>query len=150
VTGGRSEPIAVWDFLEGKSVFSKKLRESNGRTEGPLCVAFAPDGKSVAAGFYFGNIMIWDARTGEELMTLVGHTNEVNAILYTPDSRRIVSASDDATVKLWDTASGMEVITLRGHARRVSSAAMTADGRWLLTSGGGGIHVRDIGAPLPH
>ena len=43
----------------------------------------------------------------------------------------------------------METFTLRGHGTGVWAISMSADGRWLASAGGGGVHLRDIGRPLP-
>lgn len=150
VTGGRSESFAVWDFLAGRQVFTKRLNGADGRVEGPTCVAYSPDGKTVAAGFYSGRIALFSAKTGDQLLAMEGHANEVNRLIYTPDSRRLISASDDTTIKLWDTTTGMETFTLRGHSTGVWAISMSADGRWLVSAGGGGVHLRDIGRALPN
>ena len=45
---------------------------------------------------------IWDARTGELLETLRGHTDRVWDAAFTPDGRGLVSGSEDMTLKYWD------------------------------------------------
>ena len=47
---------------------------------------------------------IWDARTGELLETLRGHTRRVWDVAFTPDGRGLVSGSADETLKYWDVS----------------------------------------------
>ena len=35
---------------------------------------------------------VWDAGTGQETLTLKGHTDGVNGVAFSPDGRRIASA----------------------------------------------------------
>jgi len=50
-------------------------------------------------------IRIWDARTGELLETLRGHSGMVWSMAFTPDGRGLVSGSLDKTLKYWDISS---------------------------------------------
>ena len=48
-------------------------------------------------------VRIWDARTGELLLTLSGHDGWVTTVAFSKDGRRIVSGSFDGTIKVWQT-----------------------------------------------
>jgi WD40 repeat protein len=47
-------------------------------------------------------VKVWDAKSGQELLTLREHVSFVTALAYGPDGHHIASASDDGTVKVWD------------------------------------------------
>ena len=65
-------------------------------------VAFSPDGKGVASASADTTAKLWDAQTGQEAITLKGHTNQVTSVVFSPDGKRVASASLDQTVKVWD------------------------------------------------
>ena len=64
-------------------------------------LAYTPDGTQLAAASAIG-IWIYDARTGEALRLLTGHTDYVRCVAFSPDGTVLVSGSYDGTVLLWD------------------------------------------------
>jgi WD40 repeat protein len=64
--------------------------------------AFSPDGQILATAAEEHTVKVWDAKTGDRLETLRGHTGDVHAVAFSPDSRRLVSGSRDHSVKVWD------------------------------------------------
>ena len=64
-----------------------------------------------------GTVKVWDAATGQETLTLKGHTSTGPlSVAFSPDGKRLASASDRTeTVKVWDAATGQEILTLKGH-----------------------------------
>jgi len=76
-------------------------------------VAFTPDGSRLASGSYDHTVRLWDAKTGQELQKLEGHTDSVSAVAFAPDGFRLASASDDHTVRLWDAKTGQELQKLK-------------------------------------
>jgi WD40 repeat protein len=101
------------------------------------CVAFAPDGKTLASAIQHSvlllakgecKIKLWNATTKKEQTTLPGHDNSVLALAFTPDGKALASAgliipkvitvgSPDeqygATVKRWDTKTNKELASLK-------------------------------------
>src|SRR5207245_286348 len=104
------------------------------------CIAFSPDGKSIASGssllsFTLGEIKIWDRATGKEIRTLLGrHLGPVMELAFSPDGKRLVSAGFDKSLIVWDVASGSRLHTLRGHGELVSKVAFRPDGK-VIASG---------------
>jgi WD40 repeat protein len=68
-------------------------------------------GRRLASGAEDKTIKIWDAITGQELLTLTGHTGTVRTLAFSPDGTRLASASwewrnnkaVETEVKIWDT-----------------------------------------------
>ncbi len=99
-------------------------------------VTFSPDGTRIATASQDKTGKIWDAKTGQLLLTLTGHTDSVNGIVYSPDGKRIATSSDDHTAKVWDAATGEALLTLSGHTDVVSRIAFSPDGSRLVTASG--------------
>ena len=91
------------------------------------CIAFRHDGLRMATGAVH-SVKVWDVVTGQEIMTLKGHTNIVTGLAYTPDGSRLISSSADRTLKLWNTTSGQEIATLHGHQDECLGLALSKDG----------------------
>jgi WD40 repeat protein len=51
-------------------------------------------------------VKVWDAVTGQQALTLKGHTNIVVSVCFSPDGKRLASSSHDGSVKVWDADSG--------------------------------------------
>jgi WD40 repeat protein/tRNA A-37 threonylcarbamoyl transferase component Bud32 len=109
-----------------------------GHTGGVLSVSFSPEGMRLAsAGGEWnkpGELKVWGAHSGAEILSLRGHTNIVTAVTYSRDGSRLASASWDNTVKIWDAKSGAEVLTLRGHTSAVNSVSYSPDGTRLASA----------------
>jgi WD40 repeat protein len=49
-----------------------------------------------------GTVKVWDAITGQDLLTLRGHSNSVNSLAFSPDGRRLASSDGKRTI-IWGT-----------------------------------------------
>jgi dipeptidyl aminopeptidase/acylaminoacyl peptidase len=98
-----------------------------------LSVSFSPDGKRIVSAGDDQTIRIWDATTGDEELTLVGHSGPVRNVNFSADGNRIVSGSIDKTIKVWDATTGEEILTLANHTEAVFDVQFSPDGRSLVS-----------------
>jgi WD40 repeat protein/tetratricopeptide (TPR) repeat protein/tRNA A-37 threonylcarbamoyl transferase component Bud32 len=96
-------------------------------------VCFSPDGRRLASARH-ETMRVWDARTGEEILTRAGHTARITSVRFSPDGRRLASASLDGTVKVWAAKAGQELLTFKRHTGPVLSVCFSPDGRHLASA----------------
>jgi RNA polymerase sigma factor (sigma-70 family) len=96
-----SLPPLLCDVLGGSvpEVENRHYRAGEARV-----MAFAPDGRTLAAESPGNRIMLWDVVTRRALRMLRGHEGPIRSLAFTPDGRRLISGSDDTTGLIWDLA----------------------------------------------
>ncbi|MEC4986649.1 MAG: WD40 repeat domain-containing protein, partial [Oscillatoria sp. PMC 1076.18] len=73
----------------------------------------------------------WDLATGQEIRTLTGHSDWVEAVAITRDGKHAISGSSDNTLKLWDLATGAVLATFTADVF-VLCCAVAPDGRTVV------------------
>ncbi len=130
---GKNGVILLLDLSEGGlAAVSKPMASMN--TNG-LCVAFAPDGCSLAAtGTSNVHAFLYDTATGKTQVALEGPTLARNFTLaFAPDGRTLAVGDDLGAVRIWDVAKHSCLVSLLGHTDRIWCVAFAPDGRSLAT-----------------
>jgi hypothetical protein len=120
----------VWDTADGR-----RVRAWDGDV---LCVAFAPDGRSlvsvtdkeIVVRESAGGGVRWRIATTER--RLYGSWGV--PIAFTPDGRRLALLGEGFDVRVWDVESGQILQTFAGHRHGLTSVAFAPDGRTLATA----------------
>jgi WD40 repeat protein len=105
-----------------------------GHTGAIHAVAISPDGEQMVTGGADGQLLLWDAHSGQPLESFAVRSSAVNAVAFSPDGAWLATASDGA-VELWEVASKQVVWGSNAHRGRVLSVAFSPDGALLASSG---------------
>jgi WD40 repeat protein len=86
----------VWDFDSGEVLVTLR-----GHTARVNQVDVSSDGSRIATSSDDGTVRLWDTATGEEQLTLFGHSGHlVYGVDFSPDGRLLATASPDGTAAL--------------------------------------------------
>jgi WD40 repeat protein len=99
-------------------------------------VTYSADGRHLVTCSSDDLARIWDVSSGtgaDVVMTLRGHTRDVNRATYSPDGRLLVTVSDDRTARLWDLSTGTTIVTLTGHTDSIYALDYAPDGLTIAT-----------------
>ena len=101
---GAEGVIHVWDLATGKERFALPARNPPEGRDDAVCLAWSPDGRTLAAGFGGADppIRLYETATGKLRCELVGHRGAVCCVAFSPDGRLLASGSEDTTVLVWD------------------------------------------------
>jgi WD40 repeat protein len=92
-------------------------------------------------------VKIWDASAGNELLTLVGHTDQVLNVAFSADGKQVVGPSTDRTTLIWDSETGNQLYKLAGHTNGVQDASFSPDGKHIVTASDDGSSIVWDAAP---
>lgn len=145
--------VRLWDVATGK-----ERPQLQGNVNAISCLAFSPDGTTLATGSTDQFVKLWDVASGKEKATLPA-AMAVACIVYSADGKTVGWGGNSDQVKLWDMVAGQERIILKEQSPLSyglafsswyrSCLTFSADGKSLATAGGAGtVHLWDLKSGL--
>jgi WD40 repeat protein len=115
-------------------------------------LAFSPNGKLIATGMFSNDaafhpntdkhntIVLRDAITGGDVLTIQAGEGAVQSLAFSPDGQSLVSAANDQSITLWDTNTGNKIRYFDIHnyindQEYANAVAFSPDGLSLATGG---------------
>jgi RNA polymerase sigma factor (sigma-70 family) len=130
--------VQVWNVATGQQLHALKLSDEERR--GVTCLAFSPDGKTLAAGERIlrydeveltSRVLLWDAMSGKKLREFPAHKYAVDSLAFSPDGLILASTGTfNKSVSLWDVETGKGLLELP-CASPFGVAVFSPDGKTL-------------------
>ena len=149
VSGSDDDTIMIWDATVTADTstpiitLGNQNNVANNDDDDVYAVAYSFDDSKIASGGSDNDIKIWDATqlgaatpTAPLIITLSGHSTNVNSVVFNPANTRLVSGSADDTIRIWDisqldgsaTQTAPLLATLSSHSDDVMSVSYSPDG----------------------
>ena len=117
--------------------------EHRGRGYGVSSVAFAPDGKTLAAGGG-RTVELWDVDTKTKTATFKV-ADDVRSVAFVPDGKTLATGAHDGSVELWDVTTETKIATFGKVEWPIDSVSFAPDGETLATgTRNGAVELWDV------
>jgi RNA polymerase sigma factor (sigma-70 family) len=119
----------VWDIASGKVIHKWDLSAN------PAFVScISPDGKTILAGGFAGNLHLYDLTDGKEIRRLIApFGGAIFSAVFSPDGKTIAAGGENRVLQLWEVESGKPLSPFAGHQGVVGSLSLSADGKYLAS-----------------
>ncbi|WP_331727923.1 serine/threonine-protein kinase [Streptomyces sp. NBC_00158] len=137
-----------WPGSASEQDRTRPVARLEGHPQSLLCLAFSPDGRTLAAGGSGGELWLWDTVTRRTITKFAGEPPHVNGLAFSPDGRTLVGDCQDGTLRRWDVRSRAPLPALTGFETlsvpTPHSLAVSPDGAVLAAAGGGTLQLFDL------
>jgi RNA polymerase sigma factor (sigma-70 family) len=98
------------------------------------CVAFSPDGQTIAWGMRDGSVRVWDVSTRREQGRFQIHAHQVWSVTFSRDGKFLVSADHFGHIQVWNAYSGEVRLTMRDPVPPIFALALSSDRRYVASA----------------
>jgi WD40 repeat protein len=144
---GMDQEISLWQVDAQHESHSLKAHK-----DWVTCLAFSPDGRTLASGSKDLSVRLWDLAGGQPVATLDGSSQQLLAVAFNPDGHTLASLDMTGSVRIWDVPAGTLQRTLEGMTLGYVPTALTfsRDGQTLASAGAGAVVVWDAAHSFNH
>ena len=135
VVSGGTRGVQVWRVEDGKLLATMEAEQVQ-------CVAFSKDGKWIAAGTFWGDVMVWDAKIYKQIFTTWKIDDVIRGVDFSPNSSRLVALGDH-TATVWNIATRELVVRLLHYKHSLLAAKYSPNGDRIATATQSSVRVYD-------
>ena len=132
-----SDKIQMWNIGEA----APQATVIRGHTLTCGAVKFSPDGKTLAAGYWSGDISLWDVQGLEQQATFrCEGLDMIRSIDFSPCGTKLACSSYDTTVRIWHIQElDAPPVELLGHQATLCAVAFSPKGNLLVSADSKGV-----------
>jgi WD40 repeat protein/tRNA A-37 threonylcarbamoyl transferase component Bud32 len=156
----RQTPASAGDFqrlvLTNLAAWDQQLNSLELLVDHPKsawCLAFSPDGRTIASGCHDGLVRRWDLATGQPAGEPLRHPAAVGTVTFSPDGKMIIASYGQGGVGLaqrWQAATATPVGEPVSSPGGIASLHYSPDGKEIVTaSHNGTIQLWDAATGRP-
>ncbi|HEY6542796.1 MAG TPA: serine/threonine-protein kinase, partial [Ktedonobacteraceae bacterium] len=126
--------------LSSTPATTQALVTYSGHTNYIWSVAWSPDGRYIVSGSQDGTAQVWEASTGQKLLSTRSHIDPsqaedwANSVAWSPNSKQIVIGYKDGTAEALDIVSRQKVAIYQYDTPwSVDAVAWSPDGQYVAT-----------------
>jgi WD40 repeat protein len=133
-TVGYDRKTRVWETATGR------LRADWPTDTDTLCVAFSPDGRTIATGLEGGLVELRPATLEESKRVLRTNSSSIDSVVFSSDGSRLICGGSNALLHIYATDDWREIVTLLASGGKnpgtlaIRSLTFSANRRTLATS----------------
>ena len=142
-SGSSSGIVLLSDAISGEPMLAGDAEQAI------ECLAFSPDGASVAIGGRKDMIAVWGLTPDAPSFGLAGHHDTVTSIAFSTDGQELLSGSADATMRIWQLLRRDVPTPIKSLPGEVEACAVTHDGKHVVTAGSTRVQAWNISTGEP-
>ena len=130
----------LWNQCQGDN-----FHTFSGHSNVVSCVAFSPDGQTLASGSWDHSVKLWDVANRRLLATLPAHSGRVAWLAFSRAGENLATA-DDAGLKLWNVQTHQLIFT--HEEKQAARIAFSPVGTLLAIGYGDSVFADQPGGPM--
>ncbi|CAH6719293.1 pre-mRNA-splicing factor Prp46p [[Candida] jaroonii] len=118
-SGSEDRTVRCFDLERSNSPQGCEIRKYHGHVGSIFTMSLHPELDILVTGGSDAAARVWDIRSRVEVMTLVGHKNDITSIITSETEPQIITSSMDNTIRLWDIRKQSTALTITQHSKSI-------------------------------